>query len=157
MHLVTRRIDAHVAHHERPPAAGHSRGASQDRADAGDELLGVERLGHVVVHARLERLDLLQVFGARREREHRRVGLLADLAQEIEAVRVGKSEIQDDERGLLLVELHPRLRRGARVRDDELGITEIERDELGHRGIVLDHNDARGHAANATSARSSHL
>jgi hypothetical protein len=43
------------------------------------------------------------------------------------------------------------------VRHDESGIPQIERDELSHRGIVLDHHDACGHGSNAKSATTAHL
>src|SRR5207237_3474798 len=62
VHLVTRRIDACVSQYPRAAAARHPRRSPQDRAHAGDQLLGVERLGHVIIHTRLERFDLLTVL-----------------------------------------------------------------------------------------------
>src|SRR5207253_5662392 len=61
VHLVTRRVDPHVADPEGASAPGHPGRAPQDRADARDKLFGIERLREVVVHARLELLDLLHV------------------------------------------------------------------------------------------------
>ncbi len=78
-------------------------------------------------------------------------------SQQVEPVGVRETEIEDDERGLLLVELHARFRSGPRVRDDEVGVPQIERDQLSHRGIVLDHHDACGHGANARGGASANL
>src|SRR5207249_5347565 len=82
VYLMACGIDAYVPNHERSSSPGHARRPPQDRPDARDELLGVERLGHVVVHSGLERLDLLDVLRPRREGENRRVRVPTDLAEQ---------------------------------------------------------------------------
>jgi hypothetical protein len=47
--------------------------APQQRADARNQLLGRERLGDVVVRARLEAGDLVELFGARGEEDDRQL------------------------------------------------------------------------------------
>src|SRR5439155_20914832 len=93
--FMARRIDAHVPDDDGAAAPGHAHGAPQDRAYARHELLRVEGLRHVVVHAGLEGFDLLEILRTRGKREHRRVRVFAYLAQEIEPVRVGKPEVED--------------------------------------------------------------
>ena len=77
--------------------------------------------------------------------------------EEIESVRVRKSEVEHDECGLRLLDLRAGLRRGPRVLHDELRVPQIERDELSYRRIVFDDHDARGHGRNAKRDTVPHL
>src|SRR5439155_12373796 len=104
VHLVARGVDANVPDNERAAAPWHAGDPAQYGADARDELLWIERLGHVVVHAGLERLDLLHIFRARGQREDRRIGVSTNLVKEIESVRVRKPEGEHDERGFRLLD-----------------------------------------------------
>src|SRR5207244_5237037 len=96
--------------------------------------------------------DALRVLGARGQRDDRRVGLRAQLPQQVGAVGVGKSEVEHDERGLHLVEEGASACAGGRVLDDESRVPQVQRHELRHRCVVLDDDDAGG-AAHERSIR----
>src|SRR6266568_1218287 len=65
--------------------------------DAGDELVPMERLGHVVVGAEAEALDLVLDPGKARQDENRRPHLGdAQRAQHIEARHIRQAEIEHD-------------------------------------------------------------
>jgi two-component system, OmpR family, sensor histidine kinase KdpD len=69
---------------------------AQHDADARQQLLGAERLGHVVFRAGVERADLLLFRVARREHDDRRAPVFADGAAHIDTVHVRQPQIQDD-------------------------------------------------------------
>ena len=81
----------------------------------------------------------------------------ADLAEELEAVGIGQPEVEHDERRFHVSHGLAGLGRGARVLDDEIGVAEVERHELRDRRVVLDDDDARGHARNAKRGSVPHL
>jgi hypothetical protein len=74
--------------------------ALQVRVDAGDELLHPERLGHVVVRARLEAADLvlLGVLGRDHDDHHALIALPNPLAH-LYAGLLGKHDVQKDKVG----------------------------------------------------------
>ena len=58
-----------------------------------------ERLLDIIVGAEIERLDFLRLAIARGEHDHRRRRELADVAQNILAVPVGQTEVENDQIG----------------------------------------------------------
>ena len=80
--------DATLARRARPP---------QVRANAREQLVGAERLGHVVVGARVERLDLCAFLAFDRQDDDRHVRLRANAPAQLDAVHVRHVEIGDDE------------------------------------------------------------
>ena len=144
--LVPRRVNTDVADAQDAPAAGHARRAAQDRSHAGHELARIERLREVVIHPRIESRDPLSVLGARGEGDHRCVRAAAQLVEELDPVRIGQAEVEDDQRRFHLVEQRTRALAGGRVLDDVSGVAQVERDELRDRRIVLDDDDPRGTA-----------
>src|SRR5947208_1022890 len=68
------------------PAAGTGLRSAQDRAQPSDELARRARLGNVVVRAKLESDDAIDVVAARGEHYDRHAARLADLAQRLDAV-----------------------------------------------------------------------
>lgn len=74
-----------------------ARVARDARLDAGDELVGAERLDEVVVGAEAEATDLVDVLPLRRRHEDGHLALRADLAADGEAVEPRQHEIEHDE------------------------------------------------------------
>ena len=120
-------------------------GAAQQRADAGDELAQVVRLGEVVVGAHLEAEDLVHLVGLHGEHED---GLpqaeLAQLAAEVEAVAVGQAHVEDDElRGVVAGEGDAAAAGGLPVHLVALGADALD-EGLADGRVVLDHEDGLG-------------
>jgi hypothetical protein len=63
----------------------------------GVELARAERLGHVVVGAVVQRLDLAVLRAVRRQHDDRRVAPAADAVADLEPVKVGQAEVEDDQ------------------------------------------------------------
>ena len=139
-----------VAHHleggrverQRAPAQqrrGPSAAAPLDRADAGRELVEIERLAEIVVGAGVEPGDAVRHLVAGGQQEHgRRVAAPAHLRQHVEAGAVGQHEVEHDRRVAL------GLKCGACVGAGRHGIRRQPREPEAHletveqNGIVLD-------------------
>jgi hypothetical protein len=100
-------IDHEIADHQRVVVGDRAR-APQDGPDAGQQLLQVERLGHVVVAAEPESVDLVGpgVAGGQEEYRHRAgppagPGQAAQAAQDLEAVQVGQHDVEQHQVGRL--------------------------------------------------------
>ena len=71
---------------------------AQLRAHAREQLLEGERLGHVVVGAAVEPLDLLLDRAARGQHDHRQLGLArADRVEHLQAVLAGQHHVEQDQ------------------------------------------------------------
>ena len=90
---------------------GGRRAAAHRRPQPGQELVHAERLGHVVVGAGVERLDLVRRVGARRQHDHRRRQPAAQPVEHLDAGHVGQAEVEDDHVGPVLGGGAQRLRR----------------------------------------------
>ena len=153
MHLVARRVEHDIAHHERPATAPAVR-PPKHCLDARHKLTRIERLGQVVIQARVEAIDLLDIVRARGERQHRSVGPLPQLAEQREPVRIGEPEVKDHERRVSASEERASLGAVGRVLNDESGVLQIERHELRDGWVILDdHDPGAAHAANASVRR----
>jgi len=115
------------------------------------QLVGPERLGHVVVRAQPERPDLVGGIVARAQDQERCVGVLANLAQDIEAVGPGQQKIQDHQRDVVEV---------ARVEQAPLGpphhLEALEPqpgdDLLAEADVVFDQQDQLAHCSDDSTA-----
>ena len=67
---------------------------AQDGADAGGQLVGVERLGDVVVGAEVEALGLVGGRALRGQQDDRDRPALAQLAHDLDAVEVGHHDVE---------------------------------------------------------------
>ena len=136
-------IDLDVAHLQ---CAGRRRlGRSEPRADACDELLGVERLDDIVVRSALEAAHDVGGVGLRGEHDHRHAGLGTDLRAHLDAVLAGQHEVEEHEVGFGCREDGEGL--GAVSAEDRLEPlgSQYDADHFGEGGIVVNHQDARSH------------
>jgi hypothetical protein len=116
--------------------------ATEDRLDAGDDLVEAERLGDVVVAADGEARDL--VFGVvlrREEEDRRRVARRAEALGDAEAVHVGEHHVEDDQIGLLFQDGRDGLRPVADGPDGEAGEAEARGQEVADVRFVIDDKD----------------
>ena len=81
------------------------RRAPQRRAHARHQLVDAERLGDVVVGARVERFDLRALLALHRQHDDRHARHLADAPAQLDAVHVRHVQIGDDELGRPLLEV----------------------------------------------------
>ena len=150
-HVADQHVMSVLVHGELPGAddgflVGLHR-APQDRLDAGDDLIEVERLGDAVVAAGVEALDLrLGLVLGGQEQDRCRVPGAAKALGDAEPVHVGQHDIEDDQVGLLFEDGRDRL--GA-VRDGtnlESGEPEARDEQVTDVRLVVDDEDARcGH------------
>jgi hypothetical protein len=73
-------------------------GAAEQGADAGAELTGTERLGHVIVGAEIEAHDFFGLLSFRGQHEDRGADLVApQVAADLEAVLARQHDVEQDE------------------------------------------------------------
>ena len=77
------------------------RGAAQRGAQAREELVHGEGLGHVVVGARVEGRDLDRLGVARRQHHDRHRAPAPERRRDADAVHVGETEVEDHDVGVL--------------------------------------------------------
>ena len=66
----------------------------------GEQLLHPERLGQVVVRAEIERGDLFVLLPAGRDDDDGSPGRAADLANDVQSIAVGKTQVEQGEVGI---------------------------------------------------------
>ncbi len=130
--------------------AAARRPAAQQGAQAGEQLLALERLDEVVVGARVQALDARVDGVARGEHEDRHVVGRAQPAGDLDAVELGQPEVEDHEVGVVGGRLAQR--RLAVAGDAHLVAVQAQRalERLGDLVVVLDDEHAgvtagRGH------------
>ncbi len=136
-----RRIEPHRAAQEF--ALGVADRAAQQRADAGQHLLQVERLGDVIVGAGIEALHLVApaVAGGQQQHRHGAAGAAPRL-QHRNAVQLGQPDIQDDGViGLGLAEVVSLLAVEGAI-DHIAGVGQRRRELAVEVGIILDDEEA---------------
>ena len=117
--------------------------AAQDGADAGGELVGVERLGDVVVGAEVEALGLVGGRALGGQQDHGDGAALAELAHDLDAVEVGHHDVEQDDVRPDFLGLPQRLFAAVGGDDAEALFAEGDRDELGDPGFVIGDEDQR--------------
>ena len=120
--------------------------APEGDAEAGVQLVDAERLGHVVVGAALEGLDLLALLVPAGQDHDRRGRLAPDAADHVEPVDVGQPEVEQDDVGPAAL---PAMQRGAAV-GGLIGPVAARRRARGRAPprlvVVLDDEDGRSPA-----------
>ena len=115
--------------------------APDDRPDAGRQLVGVERLGDVVVGAEVEALRLVGGRALGREEDHRHRALLAELAHDLDPVEVRHDDVEEDDVGADLLGLGEGVLAAGRGDDPEALLAQRDGDELRDPGLVIGDED----------------
>ncbi len=116
----------------------------EDCTHACDELSGREGLRHVVVGAELEAEHPIDLAGARGQHEDRKVGIrsAAHPAADLHAVdRAGQPDVEHGEHRLLVADRVQPTLTVLRLDDPKPRIVEVEIEQIGDVGIVLDDHD----------------
>jgi hypothetical protein len=146
MGLTAAGVDAEIAVLDlrRFGCAPSRRRPPQYRLHPGNELARVERLRHVIVGADLEPDDLVDVLVACRQHQDRDVLALPDPPADVDAVHVGKHQVEHDQRRLFQLDLCERVSSRADGLDPVPGVLQVERDERSDRGLILDDQHGLG-------------
>ena len=115
--------------------------AAQRGADAGEQLLGVERLRDVVVGAGVERAHLLRLLVAGGQHDHGHVAERAQAAQHVEPVEVGEAEVEDHDVGAAVGGDHDRRLAGRGLEHLEVAAAQRRAQRAPERGVVFDEED----------------
>ena len=116
---------------------------SEDGAHACRELIGMERLGDVVVRAKVEPLRLVRGGALGGEQDHRDRPPLPQLAHDLDPVEIGHHHVEEDDVGSHLLGLAERLLAAVGGDDAEPLIAQAHCDELGDAGFVIGDEDER--------------
>ena len=146
-------VDGKIADPEHRPLAVGLQLMAQRRPHPGEQLVHAERLGHVVVGAEIERLDLAGFVAAAGEDDDGNAFVArADRAQQIVAQRIGQAEIENDQVGSLFQQIE----RGLAVRGLQRLITlrgQAHAQQLAYRRLVVDHQYAERSCTHAAASR----
>ena len=142
-------VDAHLAptgvDRHRPGLHHLGRGGAVDpaqhRLHAGDELGGGERLREVVVAAELEPEHPVDLAVAGGEEDHGHLRRLPQPPAHLEAVDVGQADVEDDEAGAVVLIASSAAFAGGRLQHPEALARQVEVDEVGDVGLVVDDDD----------------
>jgi hypothetical protein len=120
-------------------AAGRARPRAADLDLQAREQLGrAERLRDVVVGARLERADLLELVVVRADHHDRQVGQLADALEHLPAVEAGQPDVEDHDVGAPLVQRPQAVLAARGLRDARAGHLEDPAEQRPDRLVVVD-------------------
>ena len=130
-------VDLDVVELEDPGAGLGARRPAEHGAHAGRELVGVERLGDVVVGAEVEALGLVGGRALGGQQDDRDRSPLAQLAHDLDAVEVGHDDVEQDDVGADLLGLGEGLLAAACGDDTEALLAEGDRHELRDAWLVV--------------------
>src|SRR4051812_2686417 len=136
-------IDLDVVELEDPGSRRRSRGPAQHGADTRCELVGMERLGDVVVGTEVEALRLVGRRTLGRQQDDRDGAPLPELAHDLDPVEVGHHDVEQDDVRPDLLGLLERLFAAVGGDDAEALFAEGDRDELRDSGFVVGDEDER--------------
>src|SRR5262245_21893162 len=136
-----RQIDLEVAHPD--PGVAILAAAAQDSPHAGEQLLGPEGLGDVVVCPGVERAHLLMLIADRRQHDDRHLAPAADLRGNVRPVAVGKDQIEDDRVGWPNRDGVERLPLGGGLLDAIPGVREDHPKPTNYLRLVVHDENAR--------------
>src|SRR5690606_11425892 len=118
---------------------------AQPRADAGDQLLRLERLHDVVVGTRFEAHDDVDRVALGREHDDGYAGLRPDQAADLDAVPAGEHQVQQHQVGFGLAKSGQRLVAVGYERRLKTLTTQHNAEHLGQCGVVVDDKDSSLH------------
>ena len=118
--------------------------AAQHRPDAGCEFANAERLGDVIVGAKIQAANAVFLASARREKNDRDTGeitALANLAADFKAAVSGNHDVQQKENRRLLTRLWQHVIAGSTKADIESGSLQVMANKVADVRIVFKNND----------------
>ena len=122
----------------RTPEPGDGAGrAAQDGPDAGGQLVGMERLGDVVIGAEVETLGLVGRGSLGGQQDDGDRPPLAELAHDLDAVEVGHDDVEQDDVGSDLLGLEEGFLATVGGDDAEPFLRQGDRYELGDAWFVV--------------------
>ena len=127
--------------HRRPGRGRRARRAAQDRLHPRRQLARVERLAEVVVRAHLEADDPIHLLRARRQHQDRHVGVLAQLAADVEPALLRHHQVEHDQRRLPRAGRLQRLLAVGGLEHGEALLLQVHRAELADARFVVGHQD----------------
>src|SRR4029079_191048 len=101
------------------------------------QLVRVERLGDVIVRAKVEARGLVGGGALRRQQDHRHGPALAELAHDLDAVQIGHDDVEEDDVWPYLLRLLERLLATVRGDDAEALLGKRDRYELRDAWLVI--------------------
>ena len=141
------RIDLQPAEPQDALGRRHAAAAPpQDGLQPGEQLARIERLRQIVVGAELEADDAVGLLALGGQHQHRHVGRRADAPAGLEAVEVGKHDVEDDRVRRAPLQLGKAGIGGRRGADRKAVALEIVREHGGQARIVVDDQDLFRHA-----------
>ena len=146
MDLLRPEVDAEVGRVDDPLLLGRRR-PPQRRPQPREELVHRERLGHVVVGARVEGGDLDRLRVARRQHDDRHGAPAPERGRDADAVHVGETEVEDDDVGMLARGEVETFASRRREHDGVVVCLQEDAQRPPQRRFVFDHEDlAHDHA-----------
>ena len=136
--LVERQPLAGVVGDLRPP---------QDGVDAGDELLHLKGLDHIVVRPHLQALDAVEHLALGRQHDDGHLAGLPDLGADGPAVHHRQHDVQQDQVRHLLLELLDGLSAISGDADIKALLHQIHMDQIADVAVVLYDQDIAAHGA----------
>jgi hypothetical protein len=141
-HPPRRQIDLDIAgNHHRHLGPGRQPMAERG-ADPRQHLLGVERLGDIIVGAEIERGDLVLGLVARRDDDQSRARRL-DQRHQLQPVAIGQPEIEQHRVRLVDLQRRQRLARGLGLDGSIAGAGDRGAEQPPDRALVIDDQDFR--------------
>ncbi len=134
-------IDTKVADGDRPAALGRHVGPTQDRLHPRHEGPRIERLGHVVVRAKLQTDDRVDVLRPCGQHEYRNVTAPAKLPADLEAIHLGQHQVQHHQVRVAALVLDQGLLAVGRGHHGVAVFLEVEPDQLDDVALVVDDED----------------
>jgi hypothetical protein len=115
------------------------------RADAHEELIDTEGFRDIIVGAKIERCDLgAFVLTIRKDDDRQGLVAIPDLSDDIEAIHVGQSKVEDDEIGRMLAD---HVERGVRIGgggDDIALALQARVQKAKDRRLIIDDENTKG-------------
>src|SRR5699024_8510879 len=118
----------------------------QSGTDTSDELLGLERVRHIVVGSGCEAEDDIDGVGLRREHDDGHRGHLADLLADLATVPAPQHEVEDDETRAVLLELLESLVPRGTEEGLEAFAFEHNSNHFGQSRVIINYEDSSVHA-----------
>ena len=121
--------------------------AAQHGAHPGEQLARAERLGNVIVRAKLEPHHAIRLLVAPREEHDRHVRPFAKRARELHPILARQLEVEQHQVDRLALEHLEHLAPGRADRYAQIVLAQVFDHQLAHADVVIDHENVRTRGA----------